>query len=244
MGDKKQLILLIFVLIGIGAVAYTWYPRLFPKKVAVRAPRPLLQAPKLIEVPAETPAPPTKAKPAPSQLAKAPQAPEKEKAERAMKPPTPAERGPTRFSLELPPFVIAAEADECERRLNQDGLPTSRSITYMENGLYAVLVGPFPNAARAAEVRAEVKAKSGSRPSEQRGPNESFFEDGPYNLREVIRRALEIRKKGYGLRIIQVEGKAPIYRVRTAPRLDTAQASKLSGHYRELGCPNRVVATQ
>ncbi len=248
MGDKKQLIFLIVIIIGIGAVAYTWYPRLFPKKTVVRAPRPILQAPQLIEVPTEKPAPPAKEKPAAGQVAKAPQEPRKEKAEPAMKPrpggPMPAETGPTRFSLELPPFVIAREADECERRLNQDGLPTSRSITYMEDGLYAVLVGPFPNAEKAAEVGADVKAKPGSRPSEQRGPNEFFFEDGPYPLREVIQRALEIRKKGHRLQIIQAEGKAPIYRVRTAPRLDTTQASKLSGHYRELGCSNRIVAAR
>lgn len=248
MGDKKQLIVLIFVIIGIGAVAYTWYPRLFPKTAAVRPSRPILQAPQLIEVPTEKPAPTAKGKPAAPQVTKAPREPGKEKAEKAMKPspagPTQAEKAPTRFGLELPPFVIAAEADECERRLNQDGLRTLRSITYMENGLYAALVGPFPSAQKAAEVRAEVKAKSGPRPSEQQGPGGFFFDDGPYNLREVVHRALEIRKKGYGLRIIQVEGKAPIYRVRTAPGLDTAQASKLSGRYRELGCPNRIVAAR
>jgi len=244
MFDRKQIILLILILVGIGAVAYTWYPRLFPKKVAVRPARPIVEAPKLIEVPAEKPAPPAREKPAASQVAKAPEA---EKAA-APKPPPGAppqpEQRPARFSLELPPFVSAAEADECERRLNQDGLPTFRSITYMEDGLYAVLVGPFPSAAKASAVREEVKAKPGPRTSEQRGPNEFFFEDGPYTLREVIRHAMEIRAKGHGVRILQVEGKAPIYRVRTAPRLDTAQARKLSGHFRELGCQNRVVAAR
>lgn len=244
MGNRRQLILLIVILVGIGAVAYTWYPRLFPKKV-VRPARPILEAPKLVEVPAEKPAPPAKEKPAAGQVAKAPPEAEKEKTPKPLPGgPAPAERAPARFSLELPPFVSAAEADECERRLNQDGLPTFRSITYMEDGLYAVSVGPFPAAAKAAAVRAEVKAKPGSPPAEQRSPNEFFFEDGPYNLRDVIHRATEIRGKGHAVRIVQVEGKAPIYRIRSAPRLDTAQARKLSGHLRELGCPNRVVAVR
>ena len=243
MGDKKQLIFLVFLLVGIGVVAYTWYPRLFPKKVAVRAPSPIVQAPTLIEVPTDKPGPPAKEKLPATEVAKAPQEPQKEKATKPRpEAPTPAEPGPARFGLEFPPFVTAAEADECEQRVNQDGLTTYRSITYMDHGLYAALVGPFPSAGKASEVMAEVKAKSGLPQSEQVGPREFFFADGPYNLREVVQRAMEIRAKGYGLRIVQVDGKAPIYRIRTATKLDTAEAQKLSSDYRQLGCPNRLVA--
>lgn len=245
MGDKRQLILLLLILIGIGAVAYTWYPRLFPRKPPVRPAVPLVQAPTLVEVPTEKPTPPPKAKPAPSPVAKAPQEPDKEKA--AKTPggaPAPAEKAPTAFGLEFPPFVTAGEADECEQRLNQEGLTSFRSVTYLDDGLYAALVGPFPNAGKASEAVAEVKAKPGSPPKQQGEAKEFFFEDGPYNLREVVQRAMEIRGKGYGVRVVVVDGKAPIYRIRTATKLDSAQVKKLSGQYRELGCPNRVVAAR
>lgn len=245
MGDKKRLIFLVFIVVGIGAVAYTWYPRLFPKKAPVRRSAPIFEAPTLIEVPTEKPAPSAKGKPSTSPMAKAPPEAEKEAATKARpEAPTTAERGPERFGLEFPPFVTAAEANECERRLKQDGLTTFRAIRHMDDGLYAARVGPFPSAGKASEVMAEVKAKPGLPPSEQGTSGEFFFEDGPYNLREVIQRAMEIRGKGHGIRIVPVEGKAPIYRLRTTMRLDHAQASTLSGHYRELGCPNRIVASR
>jgi len=138
---------------------------------------------------------------------------------------------------------MAAEADECERRLKQDGLTTVRSVTHLDGGLYGVVVGPFPSAAKAAEAMAAVKAKPGP-PREQGTPAEFVFEDGPYNLRDVVQRATELRGEGYKVRIVQAAGKAPIYRIRTAARLDSAQAAKLSGHYREVGCPNRIMAAR
>jgi hypothetical protein len=63
-------------------------------------------------------------------------------------------------------------------------------------------------------------------------------------LREVVRRAIEIRGKGYGVKIVPAEGEAPLYVLRTAARLDIAQATKLSRHYRELGFPNSVVSSR
>lgn len=247
MNDKRRLILLAaVVVIGIGAAAYTWYPRLFPpKRAAVRPPVRILEAPTPVEVPAQKPAPAPAAKLPAGQVAKAPPEPPKAKAPEARPAaPTPGESQPARFGLEFPPLVTVHEADECERRLKQDGLTTVRSVTHMDDGLYAVVVGPFPTAAKASEAMAALQAKPGAPPGEQGGPGEFFFQDGPYNLRGVIQRATEVRGKGHKVRITRVAGKAPIYRIRTATRLDSAQASKLSGHYRELGCPNRVVAAR
>lgn len=227
MPDRKRLILLgILIVVGLAAATYTWYPRLFPKKAAMRPPVRILEAPRPVEVPAEKPAPA-------GPVAKAPPQPPK----------APAETPQARFGLEFPPFVTAAEADECERRLKQDGLTTIRSVTHLDGGLYGVVVGPFPSAAKAAEAMAAARAKPGP-PREQGTPAEFVFEDGPYNLRNVVQRATELRGKGYKVRIVQAAGKAPIYRIRTAARLDNTQAGKLSGHYREVGCPNRIVAAR
>jgi hypothetical protein len=68
--------------------------------------------------------------------------------------------------------------------------------------------------------------------------------DGPYVLREVIQRAKEARAKGYPVKIVPAEGKASLYVIRTAAKLDNTQASKLSSHYREKGFPNSVVSAR
>jgi len=236
MGDKKRLIFLVLLVIGIAAVAYTWYPRLFPKKTVVRRPAPQYEVPTLIEVPAQ------KAPAAPAE--KRPREPEKEAVAKARPEAPAAEKAPERFGLEFPPFVTAAEADECERRLKQDGLTTFRDVRHLDHGLYAAVIGPFPTAAKASEIRAELRAKPEPGRPEQRSPGEFFFEDGPYNLREVVQRATEIKGKGYKVRVSLVDGRAPIYRIRTAMKLDQAEASKLSAQYREFGCPNRIVASR
>lgn len=237
MGDKKRLIVLAFLVVGIAAAAYTWYPLLVGKKPPPRRPAQLYEVPTLIEVPVQK-APATPAEKAPRELRK-----EAVTKTRPEAPPA-AEKAAEGFGLEFPPFVTAAEADECERRLKQDGLTTFRAVRHLDHGLYAAVVGPFPTAARASEAMAEIKAKRGPAPSDQRSPGEFFFEDGPYNLREVVQRATEIKRKGYGVRVSLVDGRAPIYRIRTAMKLDQAQASKLSSQYRELGCPNRIVASR
>ncbi len=128
--------------------------------------------------------------------------------------------------------------------MKEAGLPTLRATTYMDDGLYTLIIGPFPSAVKASEVMTELRAKpvASSPPREAEGG--FVFSDGPYVLREVVQRAQEIRGKGYGVRIVRAEGKAPLYIIRTAARLDSAQADKLSGHYRELGFPNTVVSSR
>ncbi|MBI4607726.1 MAG: SPOR domain-containing protein [Candidatus Rokubacteria bacterium] len=241
MGDKKRLIILVFLVVGIAAAAYTWYPIVLGKKTPPRRPPQVYEVPTLIEVPAQK-APQAAKEKAPT--TPAPTAPREAKKEAVAKAPTeaPAEKAAERFGLDFPPFVIVAEADECERRLKEDGLTTFRAIRHLDHGLYTAVVGPFPSAAKASQVMAEIKAKPGQATTEQRSPGEFFVEDGPYNLREVVHRASEIRRKGHGVRVAVVDGRAPIYRIRTAMKLDQAQASKLSSQYREAGCPNRIVA--
>jgi hypothetical protein len=134
-----------------------------------------------------------------------------------------------------------AEAEEYERRLKEAGLPTLRTATDVDGSLYMLLVGPFPTAAKANEAMTELRAKPGA-PAEAEGG--FLFGDGPHILRDVVQRAIEIKGKGYGVRIVRAEGKAPLYIVRTAATLDTAQAQKLSSHYRSLGFPNSVVPSR
>ena len=242
MGDKKRLVFLVFLVVMVGAAAYVWYPRLFPKKAAVRPsqvlrepPVQIEEAPQKPENPAVQVPPPGMAKPpAPQVVAKAAKEHPRERA--AAAPVT-----PRRYGLEFPPLVTVAEADEYERRLKEAGLPTLRATTSIDDGLYMLIIGPFPSVLKASEAMTELRPKTV--PSSPREAEGGFvFSDGPYVLREVVQRAQEIRGKGYGVRIVQGEGKAPLYVIRTAARLDSAQANKLSGHYQKLGFPNQVVA--
>jgi hypothetical protein len=244
MGDRKRLFFLVFMVVMVGLAAYVWYPRMFSKKPPVRRPPQVVrqEPPPLIEVvprkpepekPAVQVQPPVKAKPPAPQIAKAPKEPL-----RAPAAPTP-EVSARRYGLEFPPFVTPTEADDYERRLKAAGLPTLRTTASMEGGLYTLIVGPFPSAAKASEAMAELRLQ----PSSSREAEGGFvFGDGPHILREVVRRAQEVRGKGYGTRIVHAEGKASLYVIQTAARLDRAQADKLSSHYEKLGFPNRVVA--
>jgi hypothetical protein len=243
MGDRKRLFLLVYFVVMVGLAAYVWYPRLFPKKAAVRRPPPQVlrqEPPRLIEVvppkqekPAAPAAPSAKAKPPAPQIAKAPKEPPK-----ALAAPAPAVSA-RRYGLEFPPFVTLAEADDHEQRLKGAGLPTLRTTTPMDDGLYTLIVGPFPSAAKASEAMAELSVKSSS-PREAEGG--VVFSDGPYILRDVVRRAQEVRVKGYEAKIVHADGKAQLHVIQTAARLDRAQADKLQSHYEKLGFPNRVVA--
>jgi hypothetical protein len=227
--DTKKLVFAgaMVVMLGLGAVV--WYPRLFPAKRPIRssAPPPLVQIePARRGAPAEAPPP-----------AAAP-APEPTPARVVHEAPTAAAVVTPRgtYGLEFPPFVTAAEAADLERRLKEAGLPTFQSTTTYGSTLYSLVVGPFPDPAKAREAEATLGGKQGA-PAE----GGVVFSDGPYVLREVVRRAIEIRGKSYEVKIVR-EGEAPLYVVRTAARLDVAQATKLSRHYRELGFSNSVVS--
>ena len=148
------------------------------------------------------------------------------------------------WGLEFPPFAVRAEAEEYVRRLKEAGLPTLRTTRDVDGGVYTLIVGPLPSVAKALEAMTELRAKAAvpSSPTEDEGG--FVFGDGPYALREAVQRAIEIREKGYGVRIVRAEGKTPLYVIRTAARLDTAQATRLSSRYRELGFPNSVVSSR
>lgn len=241
-GDKKRLAFVVAMIILLGAAGYVWYPRLFSKKPPVR----FQPAPLFIEEPQQKPAPtavqPGKPKPpgapAPRVTAKPParQAPTAVREPGRAAPPA-----AKRYGLEFPPFVTMAEAEAYERRLKEAGLPTLRTATDVDGSLYMLLVGPFPTAAKASEAMTELRAKPGA-PAEAEGG--FVFGDGPHILRDVVQRAIEIKGKGYGVKIVRAEGKAPLYIIRTAATLDTAQAQKLSSHYRSLGFPNSVVPSR
>lgn len=226
MGDKKRLIFLVAIVVVVGVAAYAWYPRLLPKKSVMQAPKVVQAPPTLIEVPPQKPAPPTpppvKTEPPPPRVTSAP-------------------ASPRRYALEFPPFATIGEADEHERRLKEAGLPTLRTTTYTDDGVYTLIVGPFPSTVKASEVMTELRAKPGGVSSPQEAEGGFVFRDGPYSLREVVQRAQEIKGKGYGVRIVPGEGKAPLYMIQTVARLDRTQATKLSDHYRKLGFPNRVI---
>lgn len=249
-GDRKRLAFLVAIVVMLGVAGYVWYPRLFSKKPSLRvqqqAPPPLLiEVPQEKEKPVEVAPTRPRAPAAPRTAAKPPptQAPKEPKQTARAAPGAPAEPragGGKRYGLEFPPFVTMAEAEEHERRLKAAGLPTLRTVTAVDGSLYTLVVGPLPTAARAGEVIAELRAKGPASPAA--GEGGFVFNDGPYVLREVVQRALEIRAKGYGVQIVRAEGKAPLYVIRTAASLDTAQASRLSSHYRQLGFPNSVVS--
>ena len=227
MGDRKRLIFLVFMVFVVALAAYVWYPRIFGKPAPRRPTEFVRQPPVLIEVP-----PPTQEKPAARPTPSPPQA---ARAPRAPAAPAPSAR---RYGLEFPPFVTETEADEYERRLQAAGLPTLRATAYLEDGLYSLIIGPFQSAAGAGDAMTELRTKP-SPPQEAEGG--FVFSEGPYVLREVVRRAQEIKGKGHGVKIARAEGKLPLHLVRTAARLDSAQARKLSEHYQKLGFPNRVV---
>jgi hypothetical protein len=255
--DRKKMVFAgaMVVMLGLGAVV--WYPRLFPAKRPIRsyAPPPLVQIePTPRPAPAEAPpAPPAPAsaravREAPSAATvgavkavtvQTPKSVARAAAVMTPKAPNrpgavePSQRG--RYGLEFPPFVTAAEAADLERRLKEAGLPTSQTTTDGST-LYTLVVGPFPDPAKAREAQAAL----GGKPSAS-ADGAAVFGDGPYVLREVVRRALEVREKGYEVKIVR-EGEAPLYVLRTAARLDAAQATRLSRHYRELGFPNSVVS--
>lgn len=147
-----------------------------------------------------------------------------------------------RYGLEFPLFVTVAEAEEYEKKLKEAGLPTLRTTTDLDGGLYALVVGPLPSATKASEVMGELRAKAAGSPTAAEGG--FVVTDGPYVLREVVQRAIEARGKGYRVRIVPAEGKASLYVIRTAAKLDNAQAAKLSSHYREKGFPNSVVSSR
>jgi hypothetical protein len=242
--DTKKLVFAgaMVVMLGLGAVV--WYPRLFPAKRPIRsyAPPPLVQIePRPRPAPAEAPPAPAAPAPAPARVHEAPTA-ATVGAVRAATAETPRSMAraaavvtPKAYGLEFPPFVTAAEAADLERRLKDAGLPTFQTTTEGST-LYSLVVGPFPDPAKAREAEATLGGKQGA-PAE----GGVVFSDGPYVLREVVRRAIEIRGKSYEVKIVR-EGDAPLYVVRTAARLDVAQATKLSRHYRELGFSNSVVA--
>lgn len=248
-GDKKRLAFIVAIIVMLGVAGYVWYPRLFSKKPPVRVQQ--VPPPLFIEAPEEKPAP-TKAQPGkPKPGAQAPRVAAKPPARQA---PTTAKepdgakgaapQGPAvarRYGLEFPPFVTMGEAQEYERRLKEAGLPTLRTVTDVDGSLYMLLVGPFQTAAKATEAMTELRAKPGV-PAEAEGG--FVFGDGPHILRDVVQRAIEIKGKGYGVKVVRAEGKAPLYIIRTAATLDTAQAQKLSGHYRSLGFPNSVVPSR
>ena len=244
MGDRKQLIFIVAMVIVLGLAGYVWYPRLFSKKPPIRVRQ---QEPPLVvyeapppKPPVEAP-PPAKAKPPAPETAKAAKETPKAAKEPSGESLPPAPTAARRYGLEFPPFVTTVETEEYERRLKEAGLPTLRTTTDVDGGLYALIVGPLPSAAKASEAMTELRAKPAVPSSPTEGEGGFVFSDGPYVLREVVQRAMEIREKGYGVRIVRAEGRAPLYVIRTAARLDTAQANKLSSHYRELGFPNSVV---
>lgn len=238
MGDKKLLIFIVWM-VGIGALAaYVWYPRLFPKKPPIRA-QLQQERPVVIQVAPQTPAVQAPASAPATPPARQTAQPAKEA---RTEPAAEAPATPQRYGLEFPPFATRAEADEYQRRLKEAGLPTLRVTNYLDDGLYTLIIGPFPSQAKASEVRAEVSAKPGGSTSPREAEGGFVFSQGPYVLREVVQRAQVIQGKGQGARIVPADGKAPLYAIRTAARLDVAQADKLSGHYRELGFPNRIVA--
>lgn len=153
-------------------------------------------------------------------------------------PPTPTPAALRRYGLEFPPFVMPVEADEYEQRLKQAGLPTVRTTTRLDAGLYTLTVGPFPNAARASAVMTELRAKPVPPVATRDGG--FTFDEGPYVLREAVQRAEQIKGGGHGVRIVQAEGSAPVYVIRTPARFGQAEAGRLSDRYRSLGFPNRV----
>ena len=242
-GDKKRLAFLVAIIVMLGVAGYVWYPRLFSKRPPARVQQ--TAPPLFYEEPQEKP------KPAPAQPGKpkppgtaAPRVTAKPPAREAPPAMGAAPRGPAaqrRYGLEFPPFVTMTEAEVYEKRLKEAGLPTLRTVTDVDGSLYTILVGPFPTAAKANEAVSELRAKPGT-PTESRG--EYFVSDGPHVLREVVQRATEIKAKGYAVKIVRAEGKAPLYIIRTAATLDTAQAQKLSSHYRSLGFPNSVVPSR
>jgi hypothetical protein len=243
--DTKKLVFAgaMVVMLGLGAVV--WYPRLFPAKRPIRssAPPPLVQIePQPRTAPAE--APPATAPPAPAparvRAVPPPASVGAGKGASVEMPKSVASRealGTSKaYGIEFPPFVTAAEAADLERRLKEAGLPTFQATTTYGSTLYSLVVGPFPDPAKAREAETALGGKPGA-PAE----GGVVFSDGPYVLREVVRRAIEIRGKGYEVNIVR-EGEAPLYVLRTAARLDVAQATRLSRHYRELGFPNGVVS--
>lgn len=244
-GDKKRLAFLVAIIVMLGVAGYVWYPRLFSKRPPARvqqaAPPLFIEAPQ--EKPTPTTAQPGKPKPPGAQAPRVAAKPPARQAPTAAKEPgraaPPAAKG--RYGLEFPPFVTMAELEAYERRLKEAGLPTLRTVTDVDGSLYTILIGPFPTAVKATEAMGELRVKPGT-PVEAEGG--FVFGDGPHILREVVQRAIEIKGKGYGVRIVRAEGKAPLYIIRTAATLDTAQAQKLSGHYRALGFPNSVVPSR
>lgn len=270
-GDKKRLMFVVAVVVMLALAGYVWYPRLLGKKPPLRARQP--EPPPLLIVeqpkPPAAPTPAARAKPPAAEPAKVaaqraspepvrtttrPPAPETVKqtakapaaamgaAKDAPEPTGPAARGQRYYGLEFPPFVTVAEAEEHERKLKEAGLPTLRTTTDLKGGLYTLVVGPLPSAAKATEVMAELRAKATGSPTA--GEGGFLVGDGPYVLREVVPRAIEVRGKGYAVKIVPAEGKASLYVIRTAATLDNAQASKLSSHYRERGFPNSVVSAR
>jgi hypothetical protein len=253
-GDKKRLAFVVGFIVLLGAAGYVWYPRLFSKRPPARVQQ--TAPPLIIDEPQPKPAlPPADAKKpkppgpaAPRVAAKPPAGAPAREAARAAPPPAAKEegapRGPTaarRYGLEFPPFVTMTEAEAYERRLKEAGLPTLRTVTDVDGNIYTLVIGPFPTASRATEAMRELGVKPGA-PVEAEGG--FVVNDGPYILREVVRRATEIKGKGHGVKIVRAEGKAPIYIIRTAATLDPAQAAKLSSHYRSLGFPNSVVPSR
>ncbi|MBI4610627.1 MAG: SPOR domain-containing protein [Candidatus Rokubacteria bacterium] len=238
MGNKKLLIFVVWMVVIGGLGLYVWYPRLFPKKPPVRA-QLRQEQPLVIQV---APQAPTAQAPAPAPATPPARQPAPPPKEATPEPAAEAPATPRRYGIEFPPFATLGEADAYQRRLKDAGLPTLRVTSHLDDGLYTLIIGPFPNLADAGEARAQLGARPGGSASPREGDAGFVFSEGPDVLREVVQRALAARGKGYGARIVRAEGRAPLYVIRTAARLDVAQSDKLSGHYRELGFPNRIVA--
>ena len=246
MGERKQQIFVVAMVVMLALAGYFWYPRLVSKKPPVRVQQ---QEPPLVVY--EPPPPKSLVEATPPATVKAP-APKVAKAvkesPKSAKEPS-GESTPRvpaverRWGLEFPPFAIEAEAEEYERRLRQAGLPTLRTTRDVDGGVYMLIVGPLPSVAEASAAMTELRAKLPVPSSPTEGEGGFVFSDGPYALREAVQRAVETRGKGYGVRIVLAEGKAPLYMIRTAARLDIAQANKLSSHYQKLGFANSVVAS-
>ena len=195
-------------------------------------------------LPPSAPAPPRAAAPPTSAPAK-PAAPPRAAA--PPKPPAPAAAvapgaPPTRFALELGPYVTAAEADRVERQLSQAGYQTARFRQQTGAAVYAVLIERVPTAREAQTLVGTLREKGfGDARVRGEGPPLSVQVGAPLPLRGAVQVAERLRAEGHQVRVAVQPGAATMYVVRHG-NFTTAEAAEVKARELvRLGLASQVV---